>query len=147
MSYDHRLMSIGVPRLDEDHGALMRQLDELGLAMKRGRGREAIPDILEFLERYTTNHFRTEEDLMQEQGYPEYLEHRTQHDRFRARLAVQGDRLARHPEERSLLLEFHGWALDWLRDHTISADGRLGDFLRDRGSPPETPREPDPASD
>jgi hemerythrin-like metal-binding protein len=121
-----------VPELDREHLELVRQLDELGLAMKKGRGRETLARLLAFLRRHVDKHFRDEEELMVARGYPEYPEHRAQHDLFRSRLAEQEQRFARRPQDRALVLEVHGWVMRWLAEHTISADGRLGDFLRER---------------
>ncbi len=125
------LMTTGVARMDEDHKALMEKLNELGQAMRRGRGRDSMGELLAFLEGYVKEHFGFEEQLMKASGYPGYEDHRQKHDAFRQGLAKRAEAFARTPDDHALIVEIHGWLMAWLRDHALYTDVKLGDYVRE----------------
>ena len=127
------LMEIGVPVLDSQHRELVNQLNELGLAMKKGRGRETIRELLAFLSRYVEDHFRVEEGLMRHHRYPGLGEQVGLHEAFKSELASHVDAYERDPADRSLTMEIHGWGMEWLMDHILSVDARFGEYVREQG--------------
>lgn len=125
----HPLMEVGVAEIDRDHQVLVEKLNELGQAMKRGQGRDAVAALLAFLSEYAERHFAMEERLMRENGYPDYEEHRSRHEGFRRDLQEKVSAYQADPGDRGITLDIHGWAMGWLRDHALTVDAKLGDFL------------------
>jgi hemerythrin len=129
------LMGIGIERVDDEHRELVDRINDLGQAMKRGKGREAMAALLEYLERYIREHFAYEEALMQRTGYPGYAEHKARHEDFRRELAARSAAFARTPDDRLVTIDIHGWLMGWLQDHALNVDARMGDYLKEHGPP------------
>ena len=74
--------SVGIVAIDEDHRKLFAMIDE----MRDMVDRQTHPDDIEFLlERiidFAAYHFRREEALLEGNGYPGFIGHKTNHDRF-----------------------------------------------------------------
>lgn len=129
------LMGIGFEEIDRGHRELVERLNELGLAMKRGRGQEVVRELLAFLGAHATSHFAIEERLMERSGYPDREQHRLLHEAFRSQLAEKVEAYAADPTDPGQVLAIHGWMMTWLERHEIAADAPLGEHLR-RHAPP-----------
>ena len=55
-------LSVGVSSIDAQHQQLFKMADELFEAGKNGKSKEKIGDLLGFLDRYTKQHFKDEDD-------------------------------------------------------------------------------------
>jgi hemerythrin len=126
------LMEIGVPKIDEQHRELVRRINDLGQAMKRGKGGETVVDLLAFLSSYVDEHFGTEEGFMRKFKYPGIQEHRVYHEVFRKEFAGKVEAYNADPGARSTTLDIHGWMMSWLMNHILNVDMKLGDFLQGR---------------
>ncbi|MBI5442430.1 MAG: hemerythrin family protein [Deltaproteobacteria bacterium] len=124
------LMDTGIDRVDRDHQRFVEKLNELGQAMKVGKGRETMADLLAFLNDYVREHFGYEEALMKRCGYPGYEEHRAIHERFKKDLATRAAAFAQCPDDRLITIEIHGWLMSWLSEHALNVDAKVGDYLR-----------------
>lgn len=127
------LMGVGIEEIDQGHQELVEKLQELGRAMKKGRGREVMGDLLAFLRSHADAHFAVEEKLMKRSGYPGYPEHRAMHEAFRKELATRTEAFDRDPGAAWHITETHGWIMRWLSHHEIAADSPLGEYLRQAG--------------
>jgi hemerythrin len=67
--------SLGIPIIDEQHRGIVSTINTLHYFVKNGQGNEALSPTLSILEQYTKIHFRIEEALMINAGYPGYHEH------------------------------------------------------------------------
>ena len=120
--------------IDEQHRALIECFNQLHAAMDRGRGREAVRSTLMFLTNYTLQHFRMEEELMDQAGYPSTQKHK----QFHHDLVVQLSELMRNYVDlgpATLTTSTLDFLAGWLVEHIQGEDFRLAEFLRSR--PPE----------
>ena len=69
----------GIATLDNEHRALVAEINRLYEAIRDKRGDEVLGEILTMLESYTVNHFQHEEKLMAEYHYPGLEEHQRAH--------------------------------------------------------------------
>ena len=69
---------MGVPSLDEQHKNLISLVNKLNDAMKSGRGKDVLGDILAKLVNYTKTHFAAEEQLMRMHSYPDLASHQVE---------------------------------------------------------------------
>lgn len=129
-----RLMETGIAAIDNDHRELVRHVNELGQAMRRGEGRARIAELLGFLVEYADKHFAAEEKLMEEAGFPGAPEHRARHEQFRRDLKTFRSTFSEGAGERAATLDLHGWVMNWLSIHTLYEDDQFAQFLRDRPS-------------
>jgi hemerythrin len=75
--------SVGDPLLDTQHKQIIDAINQLYEAMQNNSSEEVIKPILDRLVQYTFNHFKCEEETLQAIRYPDYLEHKTIHDKMR----------------------------------------------------------------
>jgi hemerythrin len=62
----------------------MDTMNELRLALVRGGGREKISELLDRLIEFTRMHFWSEEQLMEQTGFPGLADHRAEYHRMLA---------------------------------------------------------------
>jgi hemerythrin-like metal-binding protein len=131
-------LSVGHRELDEGHRALFRLFERVyfeafkspGVATPRGSPQLAqrIEELCGALE----EHFRTEEALMEEHGYPDRLLHRAAHDGFREEIRFVTRALVRGELTPALCGRIAGDAPGWVEAHIRTDDLPLGRFLAAR---------------
>jgi hemerythrin-like metal-binding protein len=126
--------NIGVPRIDRQHQRLAELLNEFHGSCSLPGPDCAVYPVLNALVRYAEEHFRGEEALMEETRYPESLRQKREHEKFAFAIFAFNERLqARGAEVAEEALSF---VKNWLLDHILQMDRKMGDYLRDRGIPP-----------
>ncbi|MDD5247452.1 MAG: bacteriohemerythrin [Rhodocyclaceae bacterium] len=126
-------MSVGNPVLDLDHQRLIAIINRLWVA-ENGGNRQVIEFVLDDLVHYTESHFKREEEMLVQGGYPDCDRHARIHQNICRRLEeirweyFQGIR----EELRGEILEF---LKDWLNQHILVEDMRYRPYL-ERPTPP-----------
>lgn len=128
--WDNRL-SVGIKVFDEQHKRLVSMINELHEAMKTGRGKHVLNDILRKMEEYAKTHFTSEEVIMKKYGFPGYWEHKREHEAFIAK--VREFRTKYEKGELTLTFEVMNFLKNWLINHIMGTDKKYGPFLRERG--------------
>jgi hemerythrin-like metal-binding protein len=109
----------------------METINELRLAMGRGANREQVSLLVDRLIEFARAHFRSEEQLMEQTGFPGLAEHRSAHQAILAQILHAAHRLqygeaaAVQPALCSLR--------DWLLEHIEELDRQYGPWLNERG--------------
>jgi len=127
----NRACTVGVRAMDDQHGILMDTMNELRLAAVRGSGREQVSEVLDRLIEFTRMHFWSEEQLMEQHGFPGLAEHRTEHQRILAQI-LQSSHRAQHNEKmemRPLLCFLH----ESYAEHIEGMDREYGPWMNERG--------------
>ena len=124
--------SVGIKHIDEQHMGLINQFNKLHDAMKMGRGKSILGDILTTLIQYTQTHFESEEALFDKFGYPETNEHKKEHQKFRTEVLQFKESF----EEGLLMvtIELMNFLKNWLVDHMLGTDAKYKEFLSDKVS-------------
>lgn len=127
------LYSIGIEQVDRQHENLTDLLNCLNEARLSAKPHDVLLFRLDQFLDAVSAHFRDEEQLMTEKEYPDFDLHKAEHDflldqvfPFRTRLA------ANEAELTESMLDFFR---DWLRDHILISDRRLGRFIRGEEKP------------
>ncbi len=123
-------LATGVKEIDDQHKELFKRINRLLDACKRGEGREEIDKVILFLGNYVTDHFGTEERLMNRYGYPEAESHKTLHENFLKRFSELKDELYTKGERLIAVIETNQLLGDWWISHIGKVDRVLGDFLK-----------------
>jgi len=123
--------SVNIGIIDMQHKNLVSILNELHQAMVAGLGKQHLGKALSELVNYTNVHFKTEEDFMVAHQYPEYAQHKSEHDQLtRTVLDFQGKF---HRNETGLTVEVMDFLKDWLCHHILLSDKSFGPFLNAHG--------------
>ncbi len=126
-------METGVELQDRQHRELVRKVNELAAAMKAGKGREVVGDMLAFLGQYAVEHFRDEERLMKQAGYPGLAKHHAVHEAFKKDFGALVATYEAHPAKFSTAIEVQRRVLDWLRNHICGIDQDAGKYIKAHG--------------
>lgn len=74
--------SVGIDLIDEDHKKLLGMINQLQTAAHYQTDDALIESTLNELIEYTKYHFSREEQLMEKNNYPDYEEHKKQHEQM-----------------------------------------------------------------
>ncbi|HHJ39442.1 MAG: bacteriohemerythrin [Methylothermaceae bacteria B42] len=115
---------------DEQHQNIFSLLNQLDDAVKAG-DRAATGSILDELINVVVDHFKTEEDLMQQHGYPNFAAHKDAHDKLVATCADLQKKF--HAGGAEVTPETTQFVKDWLVNHIPKIDKDYGPFLNEKG--------------
>lgn len=119
------LFQCKIPHIDAQHKALFEHVDKLGV-QHGDVGR--IPETLEFLEVYASEHFADEESLHQQTRYPRALEHQRQHQGFVQRMRKMRKAYDASGHTLSTLMEMNHAIVEWLQQHILQSDKEYAAF-------------------
>jgi len=77
--------SVGIKTVDEQHKELFARINKLFDEIPKGN-KDAVLEMLDFLQDYTIFHFNAEQDLMSRAKYPGLEEHKKQHEWFKEQI-------------------------------------------------------------
>lgn len=124
-------LSVGIQEIDEQHKVLVGLLNELHTAISGHKGSAECRVILDRLAEYTRVHFAVEESLMRVLGYPDYENHKHEHEV----LIMQVVDLQKKLDEgkASISFELLHFLQVWLTKHIKISDKRYGPHFLTRG--------------
>jgi hemerythrin len=122
---------VNVSVIDAQHRRLVKMINELYVAMVERRASEAVRQTVDQMVDYARDHFALEEAHMEEHAYPDLERHQAEHAKFARKAVELQQRLA--AGTLVLSLEVVGYLRDWLMNHIVRSDKRLGSFLNSRG--------------
>lgn len=109
----------GLPVIDAQHKALFDAVNKLADSFKAGNSAAQIKASMDFLVKYTLEHFRTEEKHMQDIGYPKLTSHMAEHRQLVQKAqALQ----AKLEEGKPVTMEVTTFLADWLKHHINEVD-------------------------
>jgi hemerythrin-like metal-binding protein len=124
-------LSVNVPTIDNQHKKLIGIINDLHAGMAAGKGKVVLDDILTRLIEYVDVHFSTEEKLMAQYNYPDAKSHETQHINLTTQV---GQLYAKVKEGKlSVTIETMEFLKEWLNNHILETDKKLGKFLSTKG--------------
>ena len=127
--------AIGHEKTDMQHQQLFKLLGLIHKAAASNVNREAlIEKSLNTLVEYTQIHFRDEEALMENIGYPLFEPHRKLHDELIQRVENLSEDF--YNGEYLLVDELLLFLRDWLCEHILSVDAKVGVYIKDHGLQP-----------
>jgi hemerythrin-like metal-binding domain len=115
---------LGVVIIDEQHFKIASMLNVMNEAIKHNAPSERIAQLLDALISFTDYHFKTEERLMHEHGYPAKIEHQNTHDHLLHEVTYLKTQFLKGGE-----LVFLQKLRDWFTIHISSSDKPLADFI------------------
>jgi hemerythrin-like metal-binding protein len=127
-------LATGVARIDQQHQMLINLLNDANQCFRKSKDAQAQVKVMEDLIGYTTYHFDSEEELMEAGGYGDRLpdeekRHVREHRAFAK--AVSDYQLALRQGKPIDYEMLFGFLNNWLINHVMNTDQKLGRFLND----------------
>jgi hemerythrin len=123
--------SVNVVEIDRQHQKLVGIINDLYLAMEKGKGKEVVEKIITELYDYAATHFKMEERYFDQFGYPEADSHKKEHASFTKKVSEFNDGFQKG---RVLLsIELMKFLSDWLQNHIKGSDKKYAPFFNERG--------------
>ena len=119
--------SIGEATLDAQHRGLLELIADFIARIEAGEAEAAGHEIMPRLADYADEHFRAEETLFREYGFPDGGTHVLQHEDFRRIVATLG--MAVEAGRGRAVLELCRFLQDWLTEHILGEDKSFGIWL------------------
>lgn len=126
------VLLVGEEEIDKQHRALFLELPTLLDACKRGNEPEAVKKVMAFLEAYTATHFDTEEQLQNRYGYPDYVAHKAEHEKFRRQLSFLKELLIAEGATLRFVMLVSYITSEWITRHADTMDRSFAQFVRAR---------------
>jgi hemerythrin-like metal-binding protein len=123
--------SVGVVKFDNQHRKLIKQINDLHMAMSLGNGKSSLSTIINNLVIYTVEHFSDEEREMQNTNYPQYMSHKREHDKLVGKVQELQDRLTTGKVLPSI--EVLSFLKEWLTNHIVKVDKQYSEHLAANG--------------
>ena len=124
--------SIGIEYIDQDHKKLLHLLNQFSIAYDYAQCEEFEREALEELVSYTKYHFKREEKLMEDYGYPGFPEHQEEHqamiDKVEEYVAIY------NIEGHDSLKQVTNLLTYWLINHIQESDTQYRDYLVELGA-------------
>src|SRR5471030_1949833 len=122
-------LATGINIIDNQHKELFNRLNQFLISMKEGKSKEEVIKTLDFLEIYVVKHFNEEEEIQKKNNYPKIDIQHKQHEGFKDELKQLRNNYEAKGESVLLALNIQGKMNNWWRNHIITLDKDLGEFL------------------
>lgn len=126
-------LAVGVTKIDEQHKELFSKVNALFEACNAGKGKEQIDPIINYLQDYVVLHFGDEERLQKQYDYPEYTNHKAQHDQFIKDFLGLKDKIEKNGVTGLTIVQLNQVLVDWLIKHIRKTDKNFAAFLKEKG--------------
>ena len=113
-------LSVGIEEIDQQHRALVGILNEFHDAIHNHKGSEVAKQIIKRLTDYTLIHFAVEEGMMRLLDYPDYEEHKDEHDSLIEEIQLLSAKL--DSGKKSVSFELLHFLKVWLTKHIQESD-------------------------
>ncbi len=122
---------IGIQPIDNQHKKLVEIINEIAKLIKSGDDKESLSQLIYELVSFIKTHFKFEEEFMARYNYNNYGHHRYEHEELI-------DEIERFYNDFKnglpvLNLEIMYFLRNWLMDHILVNDKKLGKFLQSKG--------------
>lgn len=131
------LFITGIERIDQDHHQLTATIRQLQKSLHDGSSQEVVIETLDFLVRYSEDHFTLEEAYMKHIDFPGLPGHRASHGKVRATILKLRERIS--SGDSTVALELSAMLFTYLSDHIMGEDSAYVEHARTRKSKPPLP--------
>lgn len=129
ITFDDNLIT-GNKTIDEQHKELIDRIQQFVSACESEDARVKAIKMLDYLDEYTEFHFKEEEKLQKDVGYPGLEEHIKKHEEFRHTVKVLYDYLDENegPDEK-FMEQVKINVIDWLFGHIKTFDRSVAEYI------------------
>ena len=120
-------LSVNIKTIDDQHKKLVDMVNTLHDAMKSGKAKDVMNDLVGQLAAYTDSHFKTEEEFFRKHKYNETVKHKAEHDSLRKEVMALKSKL--DSGEAIITVEVLYFLKDWLSKHILGSDKKYSQHL------------------
>ena len=124
-------LSVNIAEIDTEHRRIIEFINELDAAMKQGKGKDVLGDIITGLMDYTVTHFKKEENYFEQFKYPKTFAHQQEHKVFIRKVSSFKKDLDQ--DDHLLSIEVLIFLSEWLVNHINGSDKKYGKLFNDKG--------------
>ena len=117
--------------VDGQHKELFRLVQQVMDADGFANRKEKIEAAMSFLSDYAVRHFTSEERLMQRCSYPEFAEHKAQHNGFVKSVYAFVARFEEEGDTISISETINNFVLAWLQGHIMVTDRLMAEYYKE----------------
>jgi hemerythrin-like metal-binding protein len=124
-------LSVCIESIDEQHKKLINLINEFYENIKNNSTNDVLSLLIKGMREYTVFHFKNEENLFMLHHYPNYLQHKTEHEDFINKVKDFEDRF----NNGKLIVSFEitNFLKSWLKQHIQGTDKQYTEFLIKKG--------------
>lgn len=130
ISWDENL-KIGVEVIDDEHQEIVEEFDRLYALMRTGQGHNFYKMFVNFLMDYVDGHLKHEEELMALINYDGLEEQIVIHQQFKDKVVDIETKHRVGKISNKDLIEINLMTRDWLVNHIVKIDMKLGEFIKE----------------
>ncbi|MFA9464857.1 MAG: bacteriohemerythrin [Velocimicrobium sp.] len=112
--------SVGIQEIDQQHKVLFDMVNELYDAMREGKGKDVIVNLLTELFKYTKYHFKTEEGIFTKYHYSKAEDHLKEHLELKVKVETLLEDL--NSGKTSISIKVFNLLKDWISIHIFQKD-------------------------
>lgn len=117
--------SLNIQKIDQQNKKLASSIN--CLYETKQADKEVLDKVLDELVDFTKTHFKKEEELMEQCGYPDYTVHKSEHDKLVQWLQ---DMLKKHYSgNTNITADIAIFLSDWLAEHILVKDKKYGEYF------------------
>ncbi len=124
-------LSVGIESVDKQHMKLVEMINEFYENIRSKSNKEVISALIKDMKNYIEFHFMSEEELLKTNHYPNYMEHKIEHEIFVNKVTDVETRF--NSGQLVLSFEITNFLKDWLKKHIKGTDKKYSDFLISKG--------------
>ena len=126
--------SVGIKKIDEQHKKIIDMVNALLESSTNEELLENTATILEEMSRYAEVHFRTEEQLMEQYGYPQRNKQINEHIQFRFNIVDLGTEAAEYGKSIPLgfVQDLARHLRNWWTNHILESDMAYKEFFSEK---------------
>ncbi|MDR0882851.1 MAG: bacteriohemerythrin [Candidatus Adiutrix sp.] len=122
-------LETGIPKIDEQHKELFRQVDVLMDAKNQNR----LQETLDFLGQYVVKHFGDEQVMHASSNYPKAAAHKQMHTAFIATFKELKQKFESSGHNLTMVMEINKVVVGWLKDHIMRHDKEFAAYYKGLG--------------
>jgi len=127
---------VGHPRIDHEHQVFVELIRTVSQAADAQPSKDRVLRLLMEVKKYAEFHFISEENIMIDADFPEYEQHKREHNHLLSELE---DELHRFRFEEIDLHHITNFMFEWFALHTTKMDMRLTHFLAEKNQNTQPP--------
>lgn len=124
-------LSVKIDSIDNQHKKLIEMINDFYDNVSKRSNDELISKLVNGMKTYTLMHFRTEERYMQQFNYPNYEQHKKEHDAFISKVNELEEKIKKGTA--ILSFEITTFLKDWIKKHIQEEDKQYTNLFLKNG--------------